>query len=131
MDNRASISGQVQQLVDYRPGLHLILDAYGLSPGGLKDLSGFSALIDEHVNRLELVRVGAVHHAFPDAGFTSVICLTESHISVHTWPEFGRLTFDVFLSNYSRDNSRAAEALGKAVKDWFGKGVWNEHRFER
>ncbi|WP_245216454.1 adenosylmethionine decarboxylase [Sagittula salina] len=31
------------------------------------------------------------------AGFTGVALLAESHISVHTWPEYGYAAIDVFM----------------------------------
>jgi S-adenosylmethionine decarboxylase len=34
-----------------------------------------------------------------------MVCLTESHISIHTWPEFNQVTFDVFLSNFMNYNN--------------------------
>lgn len=112
-------------------GLHLLLDGHGLDPAPLMDVEGFRRMMEEHVARLGLVSIGAVHHAFPGAGFTSVICLTESHLSIHTWPEHGRMTFDVYLSNYSRDNTHAVEALAVAVRQWLGDGVWHEQRIHR
>ncbi|MDR2411800.1 MAG: S-adenosylmethionine decarboxylase [Candidatus Peribacteria bacterium] len=33
------------------------------------------------------------------------MCLTESHISIHTWPESKFLTLDVYVCNYNDDNS--------------------------
>lgn len=51
-----------------------------------------------------LTKVGEVYHQFGDDGYTAVVCLTESQISIHTWPEFNRVTFDVFLSNFMNYN---------------------------
>jgi len=115
----------------YAPGLHLIVDGEGLGTGPLSDLEGFRRMVEERIDRSGLIRVGAVHHAFPGAGFTSVICLTESHLSIHTWPEHGRVTFDVFLSNFSRVNDAAAEGLVAAIKAFLGAGRYTEHRLNR
>jgi S-adenosylmethionine decarboxylase len=88
-------------------------------------------MVEEQIARAGLTSVGAVHHAFPNAGFTSVICLTESHLSIHTWPEYGRVTFDVFLSNFSRVNDVAADNLVAAIKSFLGAGRYTEHRLNR
>lgn len=89
----------------YRPGLH-ILSTFEAPASALTDVdrcrTGFNRLIQE----LELSKVGEVYHSFPTNGFTAVICLTESHVSIHTWPESGLATFDVFLSNFQHDNTR-------------------------
>lgn len=115
----------------YSEGLHLLLDGASLAPQRLRDLDGFKRMIEDQIARLGLVSVGAVHHPFPGAGFTSVICLTESHLSIHTWPEHGRVCFDVFLSNHSRDNSAVVEALALAMREWLGSGDWTEQRILR
>lgn len=45
------------------------------------------------------------------AGITGVVLLAESHLAVHTWPELGRVTLDVYVCNLGRDNSACAQAL--------------------
>lgn len=43
-----------------------------------------------------------------DGGITGIIIVSESHITVHTWPEKKFVNIDVFFCNYTRDNSRKA-----------------------
>ena len=38
-----------------------------------------------------------VHEFSPNGGVSGVAVLAESHISVHTWPEFGFAAFDIFM----------------------------------
>lgn len=38
-----------------------------------------------------------LHHFSPNGGVSGVAVLAESHISVHTWPEYGFAAFDVFM----------------------------------
>lgn len=67
--------------------------------------------IREAIALAGLTEVGASFHDFPDGGFTGIICLTESHISIHTWPEYGLFTYDVFLSNFRRNNDETTHHL--------------------
>lgn len=131
MERAASTLGTLAPEDHRGQGLHLLLDGHDLDPAPLMDLDGFRRMMEGQVTTLGLVTVGTVHHAFPGAGFTSVFCLTESHLSIHTWPEHGRMTFDVYLSNYSRDNTHAVEALASAVRQWLGEGMWHEQRIQR
>ncbi len=87
----------------YTPGLHL-LTTFASPVGMLTDRMGCQTLFDRLIDDLGLTKVGETYHAFPSGGFTAVVCLSESHVSIHTWPEFGIATFDVFLSNFQRDN---------------------------
>lgn len=88
----------------YAPGLH-VLATFGASAARLRDAAGSQLFFAGLVARLGLTRVGEVYHVFAgSAGFTAVLALTESHLSIHTWPEHGLATFDVFLSNFRQDN---------------------------
>ena len=84
----------------FRAGVEIVAPA-----GRLRDAAGSQQFFGELVARLGLTSVGEVYHVFAEsAGFTAVLALTESHLSIHTWPEHGLATFDVFLSNFRRDN---------------------------
>ena len=52
-------------------------------------------------------------HAFEPAGsgVTGVVLLAESHLAVHTWPELGAVTVDVYVCNFGADNSAKARHL--------------------
>ena len=98
-------------------GLHLIAD--------LRDCAGATPLADEAalrtlcldaVERAGLRAVGSLFHPFtgPDGqaqGVTGVVLLVESHLAVHTWPELGSVTADVYVCNVGADNSARAEAV--------------------
>ena len=45
------------------------------------------------------------------AGVTGTVVLAESHLALHTWPEISSVTLDVYVCNFSGDNSRQAHAL--------------------
>lgn len=43
-----------------------------------------------------------LHHFGPGQGVSGVAVLSESHISVHTWPERGFAAFDIFMCGHAR-----------------------------
>ncbi len=98
-------------MTSYQPGLHLICDAQTADPDLLRTYAATKSKLDHLVKTHKLTKIGEVYHDFPEGGFTGVICLTESHVSVHTWPEFGRVTFDVFLSNYQQVNDEICQHI--------------------
>ncbi|WP_301101252.1 adenosylmethionine decarboxylase [Propionivibrio sp.] len=61
-----------------------------------------------------LTPVGQVFHQFGSAaepaGATGAVILAESHLAVHTWPEQHAATLDLYVCNFSQDNSIAARA---------------------
>lgn len=102
----------------YQPGLHIVA-TFSCDKTLLCDADGCGHFFRLLVEMLELQEVGAIFHTFPEGGFTGVICLTESHVSIHTWPEFGLATFDVFLSNYRKDNSEKVRSFYKRTLEYF------------
>lgn len=99
-------------------GLHLIADLHGCRcrPGLLLDAPGLEAFCIAACNRHGLAVVGRCFHQFRDgtgqpAGVTGTVVLAESHLAVHTWPEIGGVTLDVYVCNFSADNSDRAQAL--------------------
>lgn len=114
----------------YKPGLH-ILATFKAPVKLLKDAEHCRQLFYNLSNEYSLVSVGDVFHSFPDSGFTAVVCLTESHMSIHTWPEFEQATFDVFLSNYRNDNADKVRAIYNAVLQAFQAEVIQLHEVIR
>ena len=49
--------------------------------------------------------------ATQQGGATGAVVLAESHLAVHTWPERNCATLDVYVCNYTADNSLKAEKL--------------------
>ena len=114
----------------YNPGLH-ILASFKAPESLLKDAAKCRGLFDTLTEQLGLVKVGEAYHHFPEGGFTGVVCLTESHLSIHTWPEYGHATFDVFLSNFRRDNSEKARTIYQSVLEAFGAEELNRQEIQR
>lgn len=64
------------------------------------------------------------HHFAPAAngqaaGVTGVVLLAESHLAVHTWPEHGVVTLDVFVCHLRRDNADRAHLVLEALVEGF------------
>jgi S-adenosylmethionine decarboxylase len=90
-----------------------------------------NTFFNESVEKHGLTKVGEVYFKFDDSGYTATICLTESHISIHTWPEYNMVTFDVFLSNYQNVNNKIAEHIHENLLQLLEATSINTHRINR
>ncbi len=54
--------------------------------------------------------------------FTWVVLLSESHFSIHTWPEFSYVSMDLFSCNLSKDLSTNIEIILKELLSEFFDG---------
>lgn len=93
-------------LPPYSPGLHKLVTLHVDEINKLTDSQGFVDITNFILNKYELEKVGVVVHDFENNSFTISFCLKESHICIHTWPEYNQLTLDVYLCNYLQDNSQ-------------------------
>jgi S-adenosylmethionine decarboxylase len=100
-------------------GTHILINAKSPLAELLFDKKQFEEFILKTLAELELIQVGHVFHGFPEGGFTSVICLTESHLAIHTWPEFRYYTCDVYLCDYTRNNYDLTITLANTIKSYF------------
>lgn len=113
------------------PGLHLISNFISEEKMLLASFASFRTFMDDSIERHDLSKVGEAYHDFDGGGFTAVVCLAESHLSIHTWPEQGYVTFDIFLSNFHRDNSERGRAVYREVLTFFGGQVLFENSLRR
>lgn len=113
------------------PGLHIVANFSVRQQEKLSDYHPFKEFIEEKIGLFGLSKVGEVYHNFQGGGYTGVVCLTESHLSIHTWPEQQYLTFDVFLSNYLKDNRQTTLQLYKSVQDFYLAEVLFEQIIDR
>jgi S-adenosylmethionine decarboxylase proenzyme len=92
-------------------GVHIILTLYDC-PASLLSYVNDSVAIGEHVLlESDLHKVSMVSHQFEPIGATALFLLTESHISIHTWPEKGIVACDIFCCT---DRQSLLDALTKA-----------------
>ena len=107
-------------------GLHLTADLAGrrCDPALLTDGAQLADLCTTLTVAAGLTVVADRWHRFPDhagspGGVTGMLLLAESHLAVHTWPELGGITLDVYVCNFSEDNSEKARRLMSELEDAF------------
>jgi S-adenosylmethionine decarboxylase len=59
-------------------------------------------------------------------GYTTILVIAESHISIHTFPEEGFFTFDCYSCKYFDVNKVISE-----LKNIFGGGAWDIKAIDR
>ena len=79
-------------------GRHLLADLYGMDPARLRDESWLAEVFRAALARAGFNAIRATSHKFPGAasGVTAVALLSESHASLHTYPEHEYVAIDVF-----------------------------------
>ena len=98
-------------------GIHLLGEWYGCPANEqLTQADALRTLCRRVVEDAGLTIVGDRFHQFQPQGVTGTVLLAESHLAIHTWPESGFVTLDVYVCNYTTDNTGKAERLFKALE---------------
>lgn len=77
-------------------GQQLIVELYGCNRTLLDDPSRLEQILTEAIRRSGGTIIRPCFHHFSPHGVTGVVVIAESHVSIHTWPEFGYCALDVF-----------------------------------
>lgn len=78
-------------------GNHLVLDAWQSSPELLNDPERIRYAIIEAIAAGKATLIDMCVHQFSPHGITATATLAESHIAIHTWPEYGYFAADIFF----------------------------------
>ncbi|MGV3656292.1 MAG: polyamine aminopropyltransferase, partial [Noviherbaspirillum sp.] len=119
-------------------GLHLTADLYECDCAFslLTQPEALATLCRTRTAEAGLTLVGEKWHEFPEwegkpGGVTGMLLLAESHLAVHTWPERRGVTLDVYVCNFTDDNSRKAEWLMDVLEQTFQPGGSERQRLQR
>lgn len=119
------------KLEPYSEGLHILLTLKVSDENLLLNYDSFIKKVKEILIANDTEVVGETHHIFSNGSFTSAVILKESHLCIHTWPEYQQLTFDILLCNYFSDNTQKTDTIAKAVTDYFSGQIIKEHKIQR
>ncbi|MDA3613233.1 S-adenosylmethionine decarboxylase family protein [Polluticaenibacter yanchengensis] len=115
----------------YVKGLHVIKSIKTHSNLSLKTYQAFKTVLEHLIADFGLQKLGEVYHNFSPEGFTAVICLSESHISVHTWPEHFLVNYDIYLSNYEKVNDDTVRKIDRIFEDYFEGTILQQDQINR
>jgi S-adenosylmethionine decarboxylase proenzyme len=92
-------------------GTHVLAELFGVRKDRLSEVSVVRDIMYKIMREAGFLAVGETFHQFQPQGVTGIILLSESHFSIHTWPEKDMLAADIFSCS-GRDHALLAlEAL--------------------
>lgn len=94
----------------------MILDLKQCPADILDDLPYIQASLIEAATSIGATVVGETFHKFSPQGVTGVVAIAESHICIHTWPEFQYAAADIFTCGEGFDPHAAAEHIIAKLK---------------
>lgn len=92
-------------------GCHLMANYVGCDREALADNAGLKAALESAVRAAGATLLDRVDYAFKPSGMTAVMLLSESHASIHTYPEHQACFVDLFTCGRGCSVQKFDEAL--------------------
>ena len=97
-------------------GKQLLADLYDCAPELLDDVEFIESSMKKAAAAAGAAIVGSSFHPFSPCGVSGVVAIRESHLAIHTWPEYGFAAVDLFTCGDEVDPWRAYEVLKQAFR---------------
>ena len=97
-------------------GTHLLIEFYNCDREILDDEKAITKLFVEAARKAKATVVEQVFHSFNPHGVSGVVVISESHLAVHTWPEYGYAAVDVFTCGTEIDPWVAQKAISVGLR---------------
>lgn len=95
---------------------HTLLEFHGCNDEGIKRPATVKKFLCEAVSQGGGTIVKAVFHAFSPYGVSGVVVITESHVTIHTWPEHGYAAVDIFSCSKKLNHKVIRDLLKRSLK---------------
>ena len=76
----------------------MLLELFDCNGEALNSLETVKDALVEAARRVEATIVDVVFHEFNPFGISGVVVIAESHLAIHTWPEYRYAAVDIFSS---------------------------------
>ena len=109
-------------------GFHILARLEGCDPSVLDNKELLLKILYEAADHADMTPIGDLSKKFNPQGATVVLGLEESHISIHTWPEYGVAVIDVYTCGNEESCERAHEKMVEKIPH---KKITNFSKTER
>lgn len=92
-------------------GKHILLELKGCEKEPLDDLGFLKSILLEAAEESGATVLGESFHPFHPQGVSGVVVIAESHLSIHTWPEYDYAAADIFTCGNAVQPEKAAQIL--------------------
>ena len=106
-------------------GKHILAEYFECECTFLDSEPDIRSLMLEAATRSGATVVGDIFHHFSPQGVTGVVVVAESHLAIHTWPEFGYASVDIFTCGTRVDPWIGFEYIKEKLqsKRWVSKEI--------
>jgi S-adenosylmethionine decarboxylase len=95
---------------------HLLIEFYNCNQAVLDDVAGIEQHMNEAARVCGATIVQSTFHRFEPWGVSGVVVISESHLAIHTWPEYGYASVDLYTCGDDIQPMEAFEYLRRTLE---------------
>ncbi|MFO8057855.1 MAG: adenosylmethionine decarboxylase [bacterium] len=95
---------------------HVVAEYYGCDPVLLDDPAYMEPVLAEAARVSNATVMNSCLHKFSPQGVSGVLILAESHLAVHTWPEYSYAAVEIFTCGDTTDPEAGHRYLVEELK---------------
>ncbi|MFF2908936.1 adenosylmethionine decarboxylase [Paenibacillus sp. NPDC057934] len=101
-------------------GKHILVEFYSCDPYVLSDHQNIESYMIQAAHLCQAQIVQSCFHKFNPWGVSGVVIIKESHLAIHTWPEYNYAAVDLFTCGSEVRPDEGIKYLGHVLKaeDW-------------
>ncbi len=84
-------------------GRHILVEFFGCEPQVMNDVAKIETAMVDAAAKAGATVINSTFHHFSPYGVSGVVVIQESHLAIHTWPEYGYAAVDLFTCGDSVD----------------------------
>lgn len=108
-------------------GIHIAMECAGCRRDLLTDADLLKDTMVACAKEAGATVVDSMIHSYNPAGLSGVVVISESHLAIHTWPDIGYASFDIYTCG-KRD---LADGIARRLEEVFQPSEISRKVFER
>jgi spermidine synthase len=104
-------------------GRHIIVEYYDCSASKLSDVTFIEKAMVDAAKTAGATVINSTFHHFSPFGVSGVVVIQESHLAIHTWPEYGYASVDIFTCGGAVDPWVSYEYLKTELEAEHGSAI--------
>ncbi len=104
-------------------GRHVIVELYDCQPSLLDDVTYVQNAMQKAAQEAGATIINLTFHHFSPYGVSGVVVIEESHLAIHTWPEWGFASIDLFTCGEKTDPWKCYNVLKEAFLASHGSAI--------
>lgn len=97
-------------------GKHTLTDIYDVKNNCLDNIEEIKKIILESCKESNLHVVEFTFHKFEPYGLSGICILKESHLAIHTWPEYNFASIDAFTCGTMMNPTKVCNIIAKKLQ---------------